>query len=121
MTAYSFGNNPEKLDDHAWFIGNFGLNPMTVGTKRPNGWGLYDMHGLVWEWCADWFGAYATNQNEVVTNPTGPKSGRLRVCRGGNWMREARFCRSAHRFRSWPEYPDAITGFRVALDLVPKA
>ena len=65
-----------------------------VGTYPPNAWGLYDMHGNVWEWCNDWLGPYPT---KVQDNPTGPESGEYHVVRGGSWKSRAHYCRSARR------------------------
>jgi len=97
-----------KLDDLGWYDQKAGGKTHPVRQKRPNAWGLHDCHGNVWEWCADCFAPYSKGS---VTDPTGP-SGGLRVLRGGCWLREARFCRSALRIRNVPGLRDALIGFR---------
>ncbi|MGB2614610.1 MAG: SUMF1/EgtB/PvdO family nonheme iron enzyme [Phycisphaerae bacterium] len=94
--------------------GAFRQKTTEVGSFRPNAWGLFDMHGNVWEWCADWYGDYLGG---AVTDPMGPASGTGRVLRGGSWFGRPRGCRSARRFRFSPGYRFSFLGFRVALDL----
>jgi len=111
-TNFSFGESSKSLGDYAWFIENSNGQTHPVGEKKANAWGLYDMHGNVWEWCSDWFGDYPKG---AVSDPVGPREGSRRVDRGGSWLSEAAFCRSAYRSRLIPSYRDYILGFRLAL------
>ncbi len=81
-----------------------------VGLKKPNPWGLYDMHGNVYEWCSDWYDEKLSGG----TDPVGPEGGSRRVCRGGGWRNNPGFCRSAFRGRLDPPHRDSALGFRVA-------
>ncbi len=96
-TAWCFGDDEEQLKDYAWYSNNSGYRTHPVGGKKPNGWGLYDMHGNVDEWCDSW--------HELGGN---------RVCRGGRWGREAWSCRSADRHWGEPSIRNYSLGFRVA-------
>ncbi|MDB4622040.1 formylglycine-generating enzyme family protein, partial [Rubripirellula sp.] len=111
-TKYSFGDDSSELGDYAWFDGNSGRRTHPVGGKKPNAWGLYDMHGNIFEWCQDWCGSYP---GHAVTNPSGPTSGSSRVYRGGSWDYAAEGCRSAIRFWDYPSFRDYNGGFRVCL------
>ena len=84
-----------------------------VGGYAPNAWGLYDMHGSVWEWCLDWWSPSLAGGS--VTNPPGPATGTDRVIRGGCWYNGGRFCRSAYRLWNPPATSDNAIGFRVVL------
>ncbi len=111
-TAYCFGNDPGRLGEYAWYVENTRdeSHPHPVGQKKPNAWGLYDMHGNVWEWVQDWQGHYLSGS---VTDPEGPSTGSYRVDRGGAWYIDAGFCRSAFRLGNDPGRRFNALGFRL--------
>lgn len=115
-TAYNFGENSTSLSDYGWYSVRKDATH-SVGSKKPNAWGVYDMHGNVMEWCNDDYGMYP---KEAVIDPIGPKPKEHgpRVIRGGCWSRGAADCRSAARFEedSLDDYGDDL-GFRIALSL----
>ncbi len=114
-TPFSFGDDPAgtELARYAWFISNSDSSTQPIGQLEPNPWGLHDLHGNVWEWCHDlWQDAYPGG---TVTDPTGPKEGWLRVARGGSWLYDASFCRSANRDNYGPDNRCSDIGFRVVL------
>ncbi len=98
-----------NLDEMAWYDDNSGSTTHEVGQKKPNAWGLYDMHGNVYEWCSDWWDSYSESP---ASDPTGPSSGTLRVFRGGSWNNDAQYCRSANRNGNTPTNRSRNIGFR---------
>ncbi len=111
-TAYFFGNDPSKLKDYAWFEGNSGGKPQPVGQKPPNAWGLYDMHGNVWEWCNDFY-QVDYYQQSPKENPRGPKTGDTKVVRGGAWKFSDETCRCGYRYNENPGYADVCFGYDI--------
>ena len=107
---YAGGND---VDAVAWYDGNSGRETHPVGQKQPNGLGLYDMSGNVWEWCSDWYGEKYYGQS-FRDNPDGPSSGSYRVLRGGSWLNKPRYVRVAIRVRYFPVYRSSYYGFRLA-------
>jgi formylglycine-generating enzyme required for sulfatase activity len=98
-TAYSFGDDVKDLDAHAWHTGNAAGNDPPVGAKKPNPWGLYDVHGYLWEWCSDAFDG----------------DRKVRVLRGGSWKDKAEKLTSSYRRSAPVELKDDAVGLRCVL------
>jgi formylglycine-generating enzyme required for sulfatase activity len=110
-TRFYTGNSEADLDRAGWYSKNSGEKTHPVGRKEPNGFGLYDMHGNVWEWCQDWYGGYLTGS---VIDPKGTSSGPYRVLRGGSWFDDGRLVRSAARGWLAPTFRGDFYGLRLA-------
>ncbi|HEX4966460.1 MAG TPA: SUMF1/EgtB/PvdO family nonheme iron enzyme [Thermoanaerobaculia bacterium] len=116
-TLWSFGADERRLKDFAWFKEDSGLGPHTVATRKPNPWGIYDMHGNVWEWVEDRIGPYKPGPQK---DPKGTESGERRVMRGGAFLNSPGNLRSANREWNRPLTQDWFIGFRCARSPLPK-
>lgn len=114
-TAYSFGDDPKELDDYAWHTGNATGNDPPVGAKKPNAWKLYDVHGYLWEWCADvWHDTYEGAPADGSAWTAGGDASK-RVLRGGSWKDKAAMLTSSYRRAAAAELKDDAVGLRCVL------
>ncbi len=118
--AYCYGDDVQQLGIYAWYGDNAGRTTHPVGQKQPNAWGLYDVHGNVWEWVQDCYAADIYRQRvtagaaaPAAVDPVGPAAGAYRVIRGGGWYCDAGDCRAAYRNRIGPGYRYDFLGFRL--------
>jgi len=114
QARFSFGDDESSLGEYAWYSDNSGGRPHPVGQKKPNGFGLYDMHGNIFEWCSDWYTEDYYQRGENI-NPQGPEFARYRpsVLRGGSYCDSPQLCRSAWRATLAHSLRDGNIGFRV--------
>lgn len=117
-TPFSFGEESQTAE-FVWAAENSGDKTQPVGQKKPNAWGLYDMHGNVWEWVVDWFAPHS--KDTQLTDPEGPITGEHKVFKGGGWSHEAKFARATSRFMMAPDMGINFVGFRVVLSELSKS
>jgi formylglycine-generating enzyme required for sulfatase activity len=123
-TIFSFGDDEKELGDYAWFRDNALMKSgekyaHRVGQKKANPWGIYDVHGNVWEWCRDIYAEKLPGGSNPEVKPTNENTKDVRrISRGGGWGGVAEHCLSAFRLSDLPGYKSGNLGFRVALTAV---
>jgi formylglycine-generating enzyme required for sulfatase activity len=113
-TIFCFGDDESGLNEYGWYDKNSGGTSHPVGEKKPNAWGLYDMHGNIWQWCEDWYDP-AYYAHSPTDDPDGPATGTERVSHGGCWFSPARSARSANHGRIEAAHRGSHLGFRAAM------
>ena len=114
--SYCFGSESARLGQDGWIFGNCGMKTHPVGGKKPNAWGLYDVHGNVWEWCSDYYGRHYYAQSPLA-DPQGPATGKTRSKRGGCWLCAPGYCATSYRAWDIPAHNLNLYGFRLARNL----
>ena len=112
-TVFNFGNGAEELPQYGWFSDNSDGSPKTIGTKKPNPWGIHDLQGNVGEWCFDWYGKAYPDDGSV--DPITKKGSAFKIFRGGTYTDISDRCRAAYRNRATPDTSNSWIGFRVVL------
>lgn len=113
ISPWCFGDQVMEVSNYAWYFENSQNESHPVGQKKPNAWGLFDMHGNLLEWCYDWYGEFYYQQCNDIEDPLGPETGTAKSLRGGAWQFGAEATRSPYRNSSNPESSSSVVGFRI--------